>query len=568
VATPEEETEIVIEPEVAPPAPQPRRHRRAVVAGVTLLAVVAGGFAIASDGGRRDEPKLALMAGGGTGAEMSLEAPTAAAGNASADASSRSSAPYPYGGWGLTFKVDGTLPELADHAAAWKVTGPTVDRDAISRMANALGLIGIPTQRDGGWYVDGGDWTLSAFPGGEMWSVNLFRGRYDGRADDAPAPAAGNDAKVGPALSKAEAENRVRALLDRMGAPAGSWRIETTETEIGVGWGCAVPGKGPLYTDEELKRLEADKLRQIDQQNPAAGSGSGSGTASSGAATPPPDVVAVPTPADRPAVAPDIAVAPCPAPPAPVKGFNVAVHPVLDGQRSDWPVWNVTLRSDGRVENLYGTWVTFQRDDDYKLRGVSAALKDLQSPPQAVAAIGGVTTDPAGVDPVAPAREEGPVTATDGDIARPEPASGGGSSGSTGSAPSRLPMPADGAAVTTPGMAMPAIACPPVPMPMPAEKMTSSYYAPECVDQTPQVVTITGVELALTQTQVWENGKARLAMVPAYRFVGHFDNGTPWETTVIALHPDAIAPPPDFPVADNLPARDLPAVEPAKPAAR
>jgi hypothetical protein len=41
-------------------------------------------------------------------------------------------------------------------------------------------------------------------------------------------------------------------------------------------------------------------------------------------------------------------------------------------------------------------------------------------------------------------------------------------------------------------------------------------------------------------------------MVPSYRFVGHFDNGSPWETSVIALHPDAIAPPPDYPVADDV----------------
>ncbi len=38
----------MIEPEAAPPAPRTRRHRRAVVAGVTLLAVVAGGIAVAT----------------------------------------------------------------------------------------------------------------------------------------------------------------------------------------------------------------------------------------------------------------------------------------------------------------------------------------------------------------------------------------------------------------------------------------------------------------------------------------------------------------------------------------
>jgi hypothetical protein len=66
------------------------------------------------------------------------------------------------------------------------------------------------------------------------------------------------------------------------------------------------------------------------------------------------------------------------------------------------------------------------------------------------------------------------------------------------------------------------------------------------------VVTITGVELGLIQAPVFEDGRVRLHLVPSYRFLGHFDNGAPWETSVIALHPDAIAPPPpDFPVADD-----------------
>ena len=47
-------------------------------------------------------------------------------------------------------------------------------------------------------------------------------------------------------------------------------------------------------------------------------------------------------------------------------------------------------------------------------------------------------------------------------------------------------------------------------------------------------------------------GRVRLHLVPSYRFLGHVDNGTPWETSVIALHPDAIAPPPNIPIADDL----------------
>jgi hypothetical protein len=76
-------------------------------------------------------------------------------------------------------------------------------------------------------------------------------------------------------------------------------------------------------------------------------------------------------------------------------------------------------------------------------------------------------------------------------------------------------------------------------------------------------VKITGVELGLMQTSVFEDGRVRMAMVPTYRFSGHFDNGGPWETSVIALHPDAIAPPPDVPIAVNDGGKAVPPMPPA-----
>ena len=552
----------MIEPEAAPPAPQTRRHRRIVVAGVTLLAVVAGGFAVVTGGDRREGKPLALMAtngqGDAAGAEMTMQAPTAAPAAGLGSADSRSAMPYPYWG-GLTFKVSGDLPELADHAPAWKATGPALDRAAVVRIADALGVSGTPVQRHGGWEVDGGNWTLNAYPGGDMWSVNLFRSGYDGRGDDASAPAA----TTGPALSRGQAEGRVRDLIERMGAPAGSWKVEITETDIGVGWGCASPG----FSEEELKRLEVEKLAQGEQQNPAVATGSGSSSGSAGSSTPAAEPSA---PADQPA--PDMAVAPCPPPPAPVKGFNVALFPLLDGQRADWPVWNATLRSDGQIDSLYGSWVTFERAGNYKLRGVSAALRELRSPPVPPPAMeGGVVTDPAG--PTIPAvggpAVDVPARAVDGGPAVDLPARG-----------------VEGSGAATPSMApaiepAPPVCATPMPMPMPAEKATSSY-ATGCVSPEPQVVTITGVGLGLIQVPVFENGKTRLHLVPAYRFTGHFDNGTAWETSVVALHPDAIAPPPDYPVSNDLRGTDgVPAIgkavpptpadtptEPAKPTSR
>ena len=494
-----------IEPEAVPPAPEPHRRRRAVIASLTLVAVVAGGIAVAADGRGPEAKPLALMAGNGAGGGAETMAarsgsPAVAPSQATVGDSRAAGLSYPYGGWALKFEVEGQLPDLPGDAAAWRVTGPSLDRAAAARIAEALGVNGTPVQRDGGWFVDDRDWTLSASGGDAFgkgadagsWSISLYR-RHDRRPDDAP---------TGPAISRAEAEGRVRELLERIGAPGAQWKFETTETEINAVWGCAA--RAAPRSPEELKRLEAQKLQQLERENRAA------------------------------------AVASCPPPPPAIKGFTVALHPLLDGRRADWAVWNVTVRSDGQIEGLYGSWVTFARAGDYKLRGVDAALKDLQSPPAAFA-----TDMPTGIEPAAP----------------PPPSTAAGSVEGSGSAASALGrLPGRDQVASSPGVGLPDVAqaCPPVPMPMPAEKAASSPaaapdVAPVCVPPAPpapQVVKITGVELGLIQTSVFEDGQIRLALVPSYRFVGRFDNGSGWETSVIALHPDAIAPPPDVPVAD------------------
>jgi hypothetical protein len=518
------ELEALIDPEAVPPKPPSRQRRRAVVAGVTLLAVIAGAIAFAGGGSGSDPKPLALMAGNGAGfgaetmaARDGGPAPAVAPGLGAA-ADSRA-AIHPRGGWGLKFEVEGDLPELPDHASAWRVNGAALDRAAIARIADALGVPGTPVQRDGGWFVESGDWTLNAFGGeasgkGGAWYVNLHPSRYDGRAPDA-APA-------GPAISRAEGEQRVRDILDRMGAPRASWKVETTDTEIGTGWACAAPAPG--IGTEEMKRLEAEKLAQLERENAASGStvssdgaGSSSGAGSSGrAAAPASTPAAMPLPADG--------VGSCPPPPPPVKGFNVAFYPVLDGRRADWPIWNVTLRSDGRVENLSGSWVGFERAGDYKLRGVDAAVKDLQSPPVAYA------TDL-------------PANAAETATSPPAQISAGlvEGSGAAGSSAGRAPLIKDEGAISPAPDVAP---CPPMPMPMPVEDRAVSSPMMACPPSAPQVVKITGVELGLIQTSVFEDGQVRMAMVPSYRFVGHFDNGSKWETSVVALHPDAIAPPP------------------------
>ena len=505
-----------IAPEPVPAAPPAGRRRRAVVAGVAVLALAAGGLAVATGGGGGG-PKaapLALLAGNGNAAEgRSTAAPmTGGSGGgaapAVAGADGRAIMPYPVGGPGLQFKVSGDLPGLAGHAAAWNVSGPALDRAAVTRLADALGVGGTPAARDGGWFADDGDWTLAATPAGDAWSVSLYRSRYgavdngasssvsSGPATPASVTTGGGDAApAGAGLTAARAEQRVRDLIAAMGAPGASWQAQVTETGIGPGWACAAPAQA----SPELTREEADKLR-LEQNGatvePAPPAAAGSGQASPGIAVaepaPAPAGPAPAGPAPAPTAKPGAggAVDPgCPPPPPPVKGFSVSLFPVLDGHRADWALWNVTLRADdGRIENVYGSWATFDRAGDYKLRTVGTALEELTAPPVALPAIGPAVATPA--------------------IAPPAGCAGG--------------------------------------APLAPEKPTASSM-PVCPPVAPMVVTITDVELGLVQAPVWDGGRARMMLVPAYRFRGHFDDGSAWETSVIALHPDAIAPPPDVP---------------------
>ena len=480
----------VIEPEAVPVAPRRRGRRRAVVAGVALLALVGGGLAVAGGRGPKAAP-LALMAGSGPVTEgRTMAAPAAATAGGGGVAVGAPAADGKAligsgaGWWGLEFRVAGDLPDLGDHAAAWNVSGSPLDKTAVARIASALGVTGAPVARDGGWFVDNGDWTLAATPGGDTWSVSYYRSKF-AAADDA----------AGATLSRAEAEQRVRDLIDRMGAPSSRWEAQVMETQVGPGWACAAPAVA--VPAPELTKEEADKLRLEESPNTGA-AGSSTGSA--------PGAVAPTRPA--PAPAPDkpvdgIPTPACPPPPPPAQGFNVALFPVLDGHRADWALWNVTLRSDGTIENLYGSWATFDRAGDYKLRTVDAALKDLSSAPRPMPALAGGTTLAADAPP---------------GVGEPSPAT--------------APPPV----------------CPPAVMPLTPDKATASYM-PACTPAAPPVVPITGVELGLMPAPVWDGGRARSMLVPAYRFLGHFDGGAAWETSVIALHPDAIAPPPDVPVA-------------------
>ncbi|MGH8993490.1 MAG: hypothetical protein ACRDYV_02620 [Acidimicrobiia bacterium] len=486
----------VLETSVPTPPSAPRRTKIAVAA-VALVAVLAGGLAVAVSGDTDPEP-LALVAGNAQGDSRAEEtgAP-AAAPMAAGDYDAKMSLSYP-GHWGgIEYKVDGDLPDLGDKAVAWRVITPDLDRDDVIRWAEALGVSGTPVLRDGSWTVSSSEANFNAYPG-DGWSISYNRMRSE---------------TVSGSVSAADAERQARALLDRLGVLEGEWRVETYESEIGIGYACAEDLK---LREEELARIDADATVS---------------NAEAPVASAPPSMPSMPSMPD------------CPPPPPPVKAQGVSFFPVVDGNRVEWGVWSVTVGPEG-IENLYGNWVTFEKGDEYKLRSVDAALEELRQGGQ-----------------VMPMAEPMPMPAVDTPLAPPtdaaiDPAassisSGGGTSGfagtSAGSAWAPTPTAVVGAEPAMPVEAVdlpagditgdgarPAIA----PYPCPPEA--------DCVAPEPQVVTITDVELTLIPNPVYSGrtGAYRMYLVPGYRFRGTFQGGEMWETTVIALHPDAIAPPP------------------------
>jgi hypothetical protein len=480
----------MIEP--AAPTPAPRRTR-VILAGATLMAVLAAGAVLVAGS---DEPEpLALVAGAGSGSESARSAgpltsgdtpypgPPGDASSAGAGAADNSLAVYP--GWpGIEFRVKGELPDLGDRSDVWAVHSPDFDAGEFRRIAAALGLGGDPVRGHGGWVLENGDFSLSAWPG-DGWSINFNHMRFGA---DRPRPGPGAGARVG---SAEEAEGAARDVLDEMGVLEGEWEAQTFATELGVGFGCAVPGKmAPDLSAEEKVAEEATRPDSpVSSDAPPAGE--------------------------------------CPAPPPPVPAYSVSLFPLLDGRRADWMGWNVTLRQDGGIENLSGIWASFERRGGYKLRPVEAALDDLRA--------------------------------------------GGG--------PGPRPLFAQDAAEPATGTAEPAIGAPepaiapvaPCPVPAAMDDMDNTAVAsfPQCGPVDPAVVTITGVELGLTAAPVFEDGSQRLHLVPAYRFLGTFEGGEPYETSVIALHPEAIAPPPAVDGGRQPAPSPVPpgAVEPAPPGA-
>jgi hypothetical protein len=447
---------------IEPTAPLPRRSRTTrALAALAALGLVSGGVALALRGGGTPEP-LPLLAGNGRQSEaatLSMGAP------AGADAAKDTPAAMPTPWGGIDIRLQGDLPDLASRATAWDVVTPDLDGAGVARLARALGLDGEPVRREGGWVLESAEENFSVWPSEPGWSVNLFR-----------------HAAASPGKPPADAERRARDLLDRMGVLGGDWKVDTQETEIGVGWACATS----------------------------------TGVAVDGA--PPPDAAVSSDPAmpsRKPIIPADRPVTSCPPPPPPTKGVSVSFAPVLDGRRADWGTWNVMVGPGGAIQSVSGTWARFERHGDYDLRPVSAALDELRS-----GGAGGIrpmmATDLRAVAPVEPDVAVAPC-----------------------------PLPPDPVAVEA------------VKDVDAAEARKLAYPVLfDCPPPKPTVVTVTDVELGLLPAPGWDGQRTRLYLVPAYRFTGHFEDGSRYEAPVMALAPDAIAPPP--PQADEPMTKPMP----------
>lgn len=437
---------------IEPTVPVPRHYRaRRAIAPLAVLGLLSGALALAGGGDEGTPEPLPLLAGA---TARQGEASTMSAAPAS-DAAKGMPAPSYWGGWDI--RVEGDLPDFGSKATAWDVLTPDLDAAGAARMARALGLEGEPLRRENGWALETSDGSFTIWPSEPGWSINFFR----------PSTTSGN-------APPEDGERRARNLLERMGVLEGDWRVESQETQIGVGWACAEPavvGKGSTASPAPPKAGASGESPGRYPNQPADD------------AVPPPD-------------RPVSSSASCPPPPPPIKGLSVTFSPVLDGRGADWGAWSVVLGPGDSVQSLSGAWVRFERRGDYELRPVSTALDELRS--------GGAW----GIRPMMGA-EGSTAVARDINVA-----------------PMPCPLPLD-----------------------PASKGAEASFpiSADCPPPKPTVVTVTDVELGLLPAPGWDGQRSRLYLVPAYRFLGHFEDGSRYETPVVALAPDAIAPPPAFP---------------------
>ncbi|MBV2353598.1 hypothetical protein KUM39_04360 [Streptomyces sp. J2-1] len=135
-----------------------RRSRTAVLSVATAVLLVGGGGAyLATADGPHDQTSAA-GASGSTPPPLTLDDGTGGGTGAGTDGGAGGFAPGEPNPYGRTYTAPGTLPAGPDRAAVYAPRGD-VGRDAVFRLAKALGVEGTPVDEGTSWRIGGKDGT-------------------------------------------------------------------------------------------------------------------------------------------------------------------------------------------------------------------------------------------------------------------------------------------------------------------------------------------------------------------------------------------------------------------------
>nr|WP_225890161.1 MULTISPECIES: hypothetical protein [Streptomyces] len=241
-------------------APRPARHRSpvaiAAVAAAVLLVGGGGAYLAASASGGSGDETTSGASGDGTPPPLALDGYRAAGGEGNGIAPGE---PNPYG---VTYRVDGSLPDGPGSAPVYRVQGQ-VTEDDVTRLAEALGVDGTPVAQGQVWRVgvkDGSGPSLQVnrqAPG--AWTFQ----RYSPVVDDCTgATVCGKEqTPTGRPVSEAVAEKAAAPVLKAVGQGAakldasqvmGAQRVVNADPVVGglptYGWatGVTVNGQGEV----------------------------------------------------------------------------------------------------------------------------------------------------------------------------------------------------------------------------------------------------------------------------------------------------------------------------------
>ncbi|WP_372465376.1 MULTISPECIES: hypothetical protein [Streptomyces] len=142
-------TEVPGPHEVEPTAPSRRRSPVLVASVAAAVLLVGGGGAYLAAGASGGS-------GAGSGASGDGSTPPPLALDGYSEGGSNGIAPGEPNPYGVTYKVDGTLPDGPGSAPVYRAAGE-VGKGEVARLAKALGLTGTPVVRGQSWQVGSGN---------------------------------------------------------------------------------------------------------------------------------------------------------------------------------------------------------------------------------------------------------------------------------------------------------------------------------------------------------------------------------------------------------------------------